>query len=193
LFGCFFVSRFSPIITNQSKISCSPLSSFKFFVDLKKKMYLVYVGNIANDVSNDDLRKEFGVHADVKDIQRNFRSSSAMIKYDSLEDAQGAVERYNGLELNGNKVVVENPRPVKPTKGNKPPIRYDLRVLVKGLKPTVSWQDLKDWARESMNGAEVNYSNVFDFDGVHCGLVEYKVNKNINQVILSSSIGLRFD
>lgn len=138
-------------------------------------MFVVYVGNIPSDISNEDLRKELSVHAEAKEVERNFKKESAMVKYDTMEEASGAVERYNGLELNGKQLLVENPRPAK-FKGSssKPPIRYDLRVLIKGLKPGTRWQEIKDWAREAVDGAEVVYSNVFDLDGVHCGLVEYK-------------------
>ncbi len=138
-------------------------------------MFVVYVGNIPGTVTDETLRAELGAHAEVREIERNFKRASAMVKYDSMEDAAIAVERYNNMELNDSKIVVENPRPAKARGHGKPPIRFDLRVLIKGLTPETSWQDLKDWARQSLDGVEVVYSNVFDLDGVHCGLVEYKV------------------
>jgi hypothetical protein len=50
--------------------------------------------------------------------------------------------------------------------------RLDLRLSATGLDSRVSWQDLKDWAREA---GDVTFTNVFVKDGQTVGVIEYAV------------------
>ena len=133
--------------------------------------YKIYIGNLTAEVTDDMLRREFETAGELKDLQR-LNPGRAFAFYDTLEEAQTAIEKINGMDLAGNKLLVENARSTK--RADKGPIRYDLRVRVTNLDRSVSWQDLKDWARDA-TGADITYSNVFEHDGRQQGLVEFKV------------------
>ena len=104
-------------------------------------------------------------------------------------DAEDAVRCRDGYEFDGQKIRVEFPRGGRG--GGRsgggggfgggcggygggggggrgpPPRRSEYRVLVSGLPPTGSWQDLKDHMRET---GDVQFTDVFK-DGT--GIVEY--------------------
>ncbi len=97
------------------------------------------------------------------------------IFFDTAEAAQSAIADMDGKELDGHPIVVEPAHSAKkadlPAAG-KAPRRLDLRIVVRGLHSRVSWQDLKDWSREA---GDVTFTNVFERDGDHMGIVEFKV------------------
>lgn len=97
-------------------------------------------------------------------------------------DAEDAVKGRDGYEFDGAVIRVEFPKGGGGGRfgggGSRggfgggrgrgpPPRRSDFRVLVSGLPPTGSWQDLKDHMREA---GDVLFTDVFK-DGT--GVVEY--------------------
>ena len=101
-----------------------------------------------------------------------------------IRDAKDAVHACDGYDLDGYRIRVEFPRNNSGRddsvsrsfsrgrgrgrgRGMGPPRRSDHRVLVSGLPPTGSWQDLKDHMREA---GDVLYTDVFK-DGT--GVVEF--------------------
>ena len=97
-------------------------------------------------------------------------------------DAKDAVHERDGYDLDGYRIRVEFPRGNSGRddsygrgygqsrgrgRGMGPPRRSDYRVLISGLPPTGSWQDLKDHMREA---GDVLYTDVFK-DGT--GVVEF--------------------
>ena len=92
-----------------------------------------------------------------------------------FRDAEDAVYARDGYDYDGYRLRVEFPkggggsfRGGRSGGGRGPPARRSqYRVLVTGLPPTGSWQDLKDHMRDA---GDVCYSDVFK-DG--SGVVEY--------------------
>jgi RNA recognition motif-containing protein len=137
-------------------------------------MFKIFVKNVAPATADEFLREEFGQHAEVQDFERTARH--VLVSYTTQDAAEEAVRKFDGLEVDGNKLVVENAR--APTTRHKGTVvaHAELRVLIRGLDRQVHWPQLKDWGRESVEGAEVLYAKVFDYEGEHCGLIEYKVH-----------------
>lgn len=110
-------------------------------------------------------------------------------------DADDAVRGRDGYEFDGRRIRVEftrgsqnNRREVSRSRGNSssyssrsgrgvPPRRSSNRVLVKGLPPTGSWQDIKDHLREA---GEVLYAEVYG-DGT--GIVEFAHSDDVRYAV----------
>ncbi|KAL3308702.1 Serine/arginine-rich splicing factor 9, partial [Cichlidogyrus casuarinus] len=81
-------------------------------------------------------------------------------------DAAAAVRARDGYDFDGNALRVEFPRgptargPPRNSSNRRglPFKRSEYRVLISGLPPSGSWQDLKDHMREA---GEVGYADVF--------------------------------
>lgn len=137
----------------------------------------IFVGHLSEQTTEEALRTVFEQFGEVK--QLDLRTGFAFVLFGSEEEAQRAIEAMHDKELDGNRIRVEKER--GSAEGGyradrvKPPKRLDLRLVVRGLHPKVDWKDLKDWARETVG--EVTYSNVFDRDGQHMGLIELKVGR----------------
>ncbi len=143
--------------------------------------YRIFVGKLSDRTTDSSLRQAFEEYGDVKSVE--IKGTYAFVYFDQAQQAQLAIERMNGKELDGSSLVVENARSSsshqnsgadKSTgKGTRLVRRLDLRILIRDVQRNVSWQDLKDWAR---NAGDVTYANVFvDHNNDYLGLIEYKV------------------
>jgi RNA recognition motif-containing protein len=128
----------------------------------------IYVGKIGQETTEDRLREVFSEFGNVKHVE--LKAGFAFVFYDNPSEADRAIEKMHGGNMDGHILLVESSRDGR----HKPMKRFDLRVLVDGLDPRVSWQDLKDWAREA---GDVTFSNVFSREGRQLGVVEFKVRK----------------
>ncbi|RYH03677.1 hypothetical protein EON65_47250 [archaeon] len=128
----------------------------------------LYVAHLHGDSSEARLKDLFSNYGSVVSIER--RVNYAYVFYDDQAEADKAIEALNGTELDGNKITVEVAGGFRDKA--KPVKRFDLRVIVEGLNARVSWQDLKDWARQA---GDVTFTNVFTREGIHMGVVEFKV------------------
>lgn len=138
----------------------------------------IFIGKISQQTTPESLERAFRAYGDVSKV--DMKNGFGFIFYDSLDSAQDAIRDMNGKDLDGSNLVVEAarssnraafPAPREPVV-HKNPRRLDLRVVIRNMHPRVSWQDLKDWAREA---GDVTFTNVFDREGDHMGIVEYKV------------------
>ncbi|KAM4694296.1 serine/arginine-rich splicing factor 9-like [Discoglossus pictus] len=144
----------------------------------------IYVGNLPADVREKELEELFHRYGRIRSIELKNRgrcSSSpfAFIKFQNPRDAEDAVFGRNGYDFGSCRLRVEFPRPFRGSRGdgggygaprgrNGPPSRRsDFRVLVSGLPPSGSWQDLKDHMRKA---GDVCYADVHK-DGM--GIVEF--------------------
>ncbi len=129
------------------------------------------MGKLSDRTTRDSISKAFSEFGEVKDAE--VKNGYGFIFFDDANEAQNAIEKMNGTELDGSVIVVENARAAKDSKAKLMNRRLDLRILVRGLSPRVSWQDLKDWGREA---GDVTFTNIFDDDrGQRLGIVEFKV------------------
>ncbi|KAM4702007.1 serine/arginine-rich splicing factor 9-like [Discoglossus pictus] len=144
----------------------------------------IYVGNLPADVREKELEKLFHRYGRIRSVELKNRgrcSSSpfAFIKFQDPRDAEDAVFGRNGYDFGSCRLRVEFQRPFRGSRGdgggygaprgrNGPPSRRsDFRVLVSGLPPSGSWQDLKDHMRKA---GDVCYADVHK-DGM--GIVEF--------------------
>jgi RNA recognition motif-containing protein len=83
----------------------------------------LYVGNLPYELSDDDLKNHFSqvgsvTSANVIRYHDTGRSKGfGFVEMEKEEDAQKAIDMFNGRDLNGRNIVVSEARPPKP-KGN---------------------------------------------------------------------------
>lgn len=142
----------------------------------------IYVGNLPADVREKELEELFHRYGRIRTIELKNRGGSgaapfAFISFQDPRDAEDAVFGRNGYEFGSCRLRVEFPRSSRGSGGggyggprgrNGPPSRRsEYRVVVSGLPPSGSWQDLKDHMREA---GDVCYADVHK-DGM--GIVEF--------------------
>ncbi|XP_033951696.1 serine/arginine-rich splicing factor 9 [Pseudochaenichthys georgianus] len=152
----------------------------------------IYVGNLPVDVQERDIEDLFYKYGKIRDIElKNNRGTIpfSFVRFEDPRDADDAVYGRNGYGYGDSKLRVEYPRsagakfgpmggggeggerggggggPGGPKGRFGPPTRRsEFRVMVTGLPPTGSWQDLKDHMREA---GDVCFADVQrDGDGV---------------------------
>jgi len=133
----------------------------------------IYVGNLPMDVAERDIEDLFFKYGKIRDIElKNNRGTIpfAFVRFEDPRDADDAVYGRNGYGYGDSKLRVEYPRssgakfggPMEGGRGGggggpggprgrfgPPTRRSEFRVIVTGLPPTGSWQDLKDHMREA--------------------------------------------
>ncbi|KAM9329907.1 serine/arginine-rich splicing factor 9 [Gastrophryne carolinensis] len=148
----------------------------------------IYVGNLPSDIREKELEELFHRYGRIRAIELKNRGGSnaapfAFISFQDPRDAEDAVFGRNGYEFGSSRLRVEFPRSSRGPGGNygggggggggprgrngPPSRRSEFRVLVSGLPPSGSWQDLKDHMREA---GDVCYADVHK-DGM--GIVEF--------------------
>ncbi|XP_041666638.1 serine/arginine-rich splicing factor 9 isoform X2 [Cheilinus undulatus] len=131
----------------------------------------IYVGNLPMDVQERDIEDLFYKYGKIRDIElKNNRGTIpfAFVRFEDPRDADDAVYGRNGYGYGDSKLRVEYPRSSGAKFGGMgggsggggggggprgrfgpPTRRSEFRVIVTGLPPTGSWQDLKDHMREA--------------------------------------------
>ncbi|CAK6959476.1 serine/arginine-rich splicing factor 9 [Scomber scombrus] len=139
----------------------------------------IYVGNLPMDVQERDIEDLFYKYGKIRDIElKNNRGTIpfAFVRFEDPRDADDAVYGRNGYGYGDSKLRVEYPRSSGAKFGpmggggggggggerggggggggprgrfGPPTRRSEFRVIVTGLPPTGSWQDLKDHMREA--------------------------------------------
>ncbi|KAG7476708.1 hypothetical protein MATL_G00085760 [Megalops atlanticus] len=122
----------------------------------------IYVGNLPTDVQERDIEDLFFKYGKIRDIElKNNRGTIpfAFVRSEDPRDAEDAVYGRNGYGFGDCKLRVEYPRSSSKFTGpmgggprgrfGPPTRRSEFRVIVTGLPPTGSWQDLKDHMREA--------------------------------------------
>ncbi len=77
----------------------------------------IYVGNVASNVTEDQLRSlfsQYGQVTSVKMIKDKFTGDArgfAFVEMGSTEEGQLAIEKVNGTEMNGQRLRVNEARP----------------------------------------------------------------------------------
>uniref|UniRef100_A0A1B6D700 RRM domain-containing protein n=1 Tax=Clastoptera arizonana TaxID=38151 RepID=A0A1B6D700_9HEMI len=147
----------------------------------------IYVGNLPPDIRTKDIQDLFYKFGKVTfvDLKNRRGPPFAFVEFEDSRDAEDAVYARDGYDYDGYRLRVEFPRGGGPSsfrggsrggngggmgggRGRGPPARRSqYRVLVTGLPPSGSWQDLKDHMREA---GDVCFADVFK-DGT--GVVEF--------------------
>ena len=85
----------------------------------------IYVGNLAQNVQEEDLNTLFSKHGKVEsvkiiqDMYTKVSKGFGFIEMLVKEEAQKALDALNTFELKGNKLVVNEARPKKPRGSNE--------------------------------------------------------------------------
>ena len=83
----------------------------------------IYVGNLAYDVTKDEISAEFGVYGRVESVAIPFDRISgrprgfAFVEMASKPEAEAAIAGLNGKTLNGRTIVVNEARPREENRG----------------------------------------------------------------------------
>jgi len=147
----------------------------------------VYVGNLPPDVRDNEVEDLFYKYGRIRNVTLKTRRGPpfAFVEFDDPRDAADAVHGRNGYNFDGYRLRVEHPRDNRDNRntfsrpprqqynsysfrhGAPPSRRTEHRIIISGLPPTGSWQDLKDHMREA---GDVCYADV-NRDGT--GIVEF--------------------
>ncbi|XP_035522253.1 LOW QUALITY PROTEIN: serine/arginine-rich splicing factor 1B-like [Morone saxatilis] len=126
----------------------------------------IYVGNLPPDIRSKDVEDVFYKYGIIRDIDLKNRRGGppfAFVEFEDPRDAEDAVYGRDGYDYDGYRLRVEFPRSGRgggrgggggalgtPRGRYGPPSRRsEHRVIVSGLPPSGSWQDLKDHMREA--------------------------------------------
>ncbi|XP_041053382.1 LOW QUALITY PROTEIN: serine/arginine-rich splicing factor 1B [Cetorhinus maximus] len=156
----------------------------------------IYVGNLPPDIRTKDIEDVFYKYGSIRDIDLKNRRGGppfAFVEFEDPRDAEDAVYGRDGYDYDGYRLRVEFPRSGRGTGrggggggggGQTPRGRYgppsrrsEYRVVVSGLPPSGSWQDLKDHMREA---GDVCYADVFR-DGT--GVVEFVRKEDMSYAV----------
>jgi arginine/serine-rich splicing factor 1/9 len=148
----------------------------------------IYVGNLPPDIRTRDIEDLFYKYGKITfiDLKNRRGPPFAFVEFEDPRDAEDSVRQRDGYNYDGYTLRVEFPRGNGAPGGGRggggfrgrggfgggmrgapPSRRTQYRVLVSGLPPSGSWQDLKDHMREA---GDVCYADVFK-DGT--GVVEF--------------------
>jgi arginine/serine-rich splicing factor 1/9 len=169
---------------------------------------VVYVGNLPGDVLEKEVEDIFYKYGNIKRVSIKPGEAGGMpafcfVEFDHPDDAYDAVKALDGREKLGKRLRVEISKGGRRDRDdysrggggrdyggdrfrddrrrvNPRPYNTAFRVVVSGLPPTASWQDLKDHMRK---GGEVTFAQVVrDGDGV-LGLVDYATSDDMATAI----------
>jgi len=140
----------------------------------------IYVGNLPPDIRTKDVEDLFYKYGKIVfiDLKNRRGPPFAFVEFEDSRDAEDAVYARDGYDYDGYRLRVEFPkggggsfrgaRGGGSGRGRGPPARRSqYRVMITGLPPTGSWQDLKDHMRDA---GDVCFADVYK-DGT--GAVEF--------------------
>ncbi|KAJ1830446.1 hypothetical protein IWW55_005777 [Coemansia sp. RSA 2706] len=136
-------------------------------------MSRLYVGRLPRDVRERDLERLFKGYGQIRDIC--LRPGFGFVEFRDRRDAEDVMHDFNNREFMGERLMIEPARVDRrrdrddrrdgrrddrddrrrggPGSG---PTRTPFRVLIENLSSSVSWQDLKDFARRA---GEVSFAD----------------------------------
>lgn len=85
----------------------------------------IFVGNLAREVSEQDLQQEFSVFGNVKSVKviRDLFSGEskgfAFVEINGTQQGQAAINELNTKDLKGKKIVVNEARPKNDSRGGR--------------------------------------------------------------------------
>ncbi|KAG5179552.1 hypothetical protein JKP88DRAFT_326715 [Tribonema minus] len=154
-------------------------------------MARVYVGNLPMNVREKDVEDLFYKFGRIRDIDLKTPArppAFAFVAFDDVRDAEDAVRARDGYEMDGERLRVELARGARgppgmggrggfggqPMGGGR---QTEWRVIVTGLPPSASWQDLKDHMRKA---GDVVYTDVDHRGG---GIVHYNTRDDMEYAL----------
>ena len=140
----------------------------------------LFVGKLTDKATSEELTSLFSANGPVTQV--DVKNGYAFVYFENSADAHEAVSSLNGNVLDDQPIVVEHARTSNRDyhRGGKPVKRLDLRLLVLGIDSRISWQDLKDWARQA---GDVTFTNVYTRGDVPKGIVEFAVRVTMSNYL----------
>ncbi|KAL1989422.1 hypothetical protein VTN96DRAFT_184 [Rasamsonia emersonii] len=147
----------------------------------------LYLGNLPRNVTKQDIEEHFSSHGSGKITEIKLMNGFGFIEYEDAMDARDVVPAFHGSDFKGERLTVQfarGPRHKDTFHGSDRsvprPRRTIYRMQVSGLPSETSWQDLKDFARQS--GVDVVYSETSrERDGR--GFVEFESSSDLKVAV----------
>lgn len=133
----------------------------------------LFVGKLTDKANERDLNDLFAKYGPVSQV--DVKNGYGFVYFENSGDAHEAVQQLHGQVVDDQPIVVEHARTSnREGRGGRPIKRLDLRLVVMGIDARISWQDLKDWARQA---GDVTFTNVYTRDAEPKGIVEFAVSQ----------------
>jgi RNA recognition motif-containing protein len=127
----------------------------------------VYVAGLPPKVTRQQLEDAFAPHAKILSTRVAKSGRYAFLDFESPDVAQRVIDAMNNYNLNGSNLIVEagksEQRDDKRNKDGRKTARTKFRIIITGLNPNTSWQDLKDVMREA--GGDVTFTSIKNNEG----------------------------
>ncbi|KAJ5736233.1 uncharacterized protein N7483_001358 [Penicillium malachiteum] len=147
----------------------------------------LYLGNLPRNVTKQDIEEHFSTHGSGKITEIKLMNGFGFVEYEDAMDARDVVPAFHGSDFKGERLTVQFARGPRrketfPGPQDRPtaprPRRTMFRMQISGL-PETSWQDLKDFARQS--GLDVVYSETGREQGK--GFVEFETANDLKTAV----------
>ncbi|ODA82247.1 hypothetical protein RJ55_00754 [Drechmeria coniospora] len=116
----------------------------------------LYLGNLPRNVTKADVEAHFATHGTGEITEVKLMNGFGFIEYKDPMDARDVVPAFHGSDFMGERLTVQFARGSRNREGfgafeRAPPRprRTAFRMQITGLPSDTSWQDLKDFARQS--------------------------------------------
>ncbi|KAF1837367.1 hypothetical protein BDW02DRAFT_577279 [Decorospora gaudefroyi] len=148
----------------------------------------LYLGNLPRTATKADVEALFQTHGTGEITEIKLMNGFGFIEYKDAMDARDVVPAFHGSDFMGERLIVQFARGSRARNENftphervpPRPRRTPFRMRISNLPVETSWQDLKDFARQS--GLDVVYSEVGrERDGT--GFVEYETAADLKTAV----------
>ncbi|PMD55671.1 uncharacterized protein K444DRAFT_654767 [Hyaloscypha bicolor E] len=147
----------------------------------------LYLGNLPRNATKADVEGHFNTHGTGEITEIKLMNGFGFIEYKDAMDARDVVPAFHGSDFMGERLTVQFARGTRNrdafanTERTAPrPRRTPHRMQISGLPGETSWQDLKDFARQS--SLDVVYSETGrDRDGK--GFVEFETAADLKTAV----------
>ncbi|KAK4190750.1 hypothetical protein QBC35DRAFT_54054 [Podospora australis] len=151
----------------------------------------LYLGNLPRNATKADVEAHFASHGTGDIAEIKLMNGFGFIEYKDPMDARDVVPAFHGSDFMGERLTVQFARGSRHREGNNNfnnndrgnaprPRRTPHRMQVSGLPSDTSWQDLKDFARQS--GCDVVYSET-SRNGGSQGFVEFETANDLRTAV----------
>ncbi|UKK00918.2 hypothetical protein MACK_000993 [Theileria orientalis] len=137
----------------------------------------VFIGNLSGEVSQDELTSKFSTFGPINRI--DFRRKFAFVDFVRSKDAEAAIREMHNKLIWGSWLKVQ-PHIEQQKKLSTREPKPGYQITVTNLDQSVSWQDLKDFARQA---GEVNYASIIIKGNKRFGLIEFTNDESVQNAL----------
>ncbi|KAH0524790.1 hypothetical protein TsFJ059_007246 [Trichoderma semiorbis] len=147
----------------------------------------LYLGNLPRHATKADVEAHFATHGTGEITEVKLMNGFGFIEYKDAMDARDVVPAFHGSDFMGERLTVQFARGTRHREGGMGherapprPRRTPHRMQITGLPNDTSWQDLKDFARQS--SLDVVYSET-GRDSNGRGFVEFETAADLRTAV----------